>query len=300
MGKMMINVKALYPWFLFIFLGIFAWGTSFFWIKIALEEITPIEVVAWRMTFGAVFIWIFILITKRPIPSLNKEYLFNTFIYGMAMMGIPVTLITWSEIYIPSSVAGLLNSLTPLMTMVIAMSDGVNRDEVTKRRVIGMLIGFFGVFLIFYNRLSFGDFTGTFFAQAAVVVATFFYAYATLYGKMKFGTTGVVVTAGFALSFSAILLWILAFILYGEQIFIPQIINTWVSVAWMGIICSGLALIAYLTLIRTLGAAVTSCVAYLFPLTAYFLGVILLNETVSIFELIGGVTIMVGIYIARK
>jgi drug/metabolite transporter (DMT)-like permease len=291
-------IKKIYPWLLFIFLGTFAWGTSFFWIKIGLREVSAFEVVAWRFTFGALALWVVAGLKKLSVRLTRKVFVASC-ILALIMMIVPITLITWSESYISSSVAGLLNSLTPLMTIILAFFISGSKQEVSKQKLLGIGIGFLGILLIFIRDLTPGTFTHAILPQSAVVMAALLYASGTLYSRFKLTSFNPLILSLYSLTWSALILWCMV-ITTKTSITLPSQGSTWLALIWLGGICSGLATIIYLTLIRLLGSTITSSVAYLFPLTAYFLGVVMLGEEFALHELTGGLAILFGIYIANS
>lgn len=295
------------PWLLFFLLGTVAWGSSFYWIKIALAELTPTTIVAWRFTFGAIFLWLFILCSKTKI-HISKSTISATVVWAMIMMCIPNTLVTWAENHISSGITGLLNSLNPLFTLLFAYCSLQHRAEISIRKIGGMLLGFGGVLLIMHRGLDLSNLFSNVIAMLGVVLASACYAYGTLYSKSHLTKVNPIISTCFALSFSSIIMWLVTFYNYYNTCscanihitLFPNVLNTWIAITWLGIICSGAAFITYLYLIRELGAARTANVAYLFPLTAYLLGILLLDEAFSLYEGLGGICILSGIYIANK
>jgi hypothetical protein len=105
-------------WLAFITLGLI-WGSSFLWIKIAVSEISPILLVALRLLFGILGSVVVVLIARPVFPKERKLWLVLTLI-GFTNNALPYVLISWGEQYIDSAVAAILNSTTPLFTMIIA------------------------------------------------------------------------------------------------------------------------------------------------------------------------------------
>ncbi len=92
---------------------------SFFWIKIAVDEIGPFTLVALRLTIAAIFAWLYIGFGKIPLPRDARTIGSMAFV-GLFNTAIPFTLISWGETRIDSGMAGVLNGTVPLFTIVIA------------------------------------------------------------------------------------------------------------------------------------------------------------------------------------
>jgi drug/metabolite transporter (DMT)-like permease len=96
-------------WIAFISLGLI-WGSSFLWIKIAVQEIGPITLVAYRVLFGLLFGLMVVFFQRAKWPSSFKEWL-PLLVLGMTNIAIPFFLISWGEQVIDSGVASILDAL---------------------------------------------------------------------------------------------------------------------------------------------------------------------------------------------
>jgi drug/metabolite transporter (DMT)-like permease len=128
---------------LLAFIGLsLAWGSSFYWIKIAVTEIGPFLLVALRVLFGILGL-LTVLIITRPRTKVDARTWRNLLILGITNTALPFVLISWAEQHIDSAVASILNSSVPLFTMVIAHF-ALTDDRMTARRILGLLVGFAG------------------------------------------------------------------------------------------------------------------------------------------------------------
>src|SRR5512144_1940317 len=105
-------------WFIFILLGSI-WSSSFLWIKIAVQEVGPITLVAFRVLFGLLFGVVVLLIQRTKLPRTWGEW-FPLLLLGIINVAIPFFLISWGEQVIDSGVAAILDATVPLFTIVIA------------------------------------------------------------------------------------------------------------------------------------------------------------------------------------
>ena len=104
-------------WFLFFLLG-GIWSSSFLWIKIAVQEIGPITLVAFRVLFGLIFGVVALAITRTRLPRTAGEWL-PVLILGISNVAIPFFLISWGEQSIDSAVAAILDATVPLFESTI-------------------------------------------------------------------------------------------------------------------------------------------------------------------------------------
>ena len=137
------------------------------WIKIAIQEIGPITLVAFRVLFGLLFGIVVILFQRVQIPRSFKEW-YPLFVLGFTNIAAPFFLISWGELSIDSAVASILDATVPLFTILIAhylLQD----DKITTPKVFGLLIGFAGVVILMSKDI--GTSPGSVLGQFAVVLA---------------------------------------------------------------------------------------------------------------------------------
>src|SRR5262245_15563998 len=132
-------------WFAFILLGAI-WSSSFMWIKIAVQEIGPITLVAFRALFGLLFGVVVIFIQRIQWPRAFQSWL-PLLVLGLTNVAIPFFLISWGEQSIDSAVAAILDATVPLFTILIAHTL-LRDDKITLPKLIGLLIGFAGVIVL--------------------------------------------------------------------------------------------------------------------------------------------------------
>lgn len=279
-------------WGAFLFLGALAWGTSFLWIKIALQELGPLTLVTYRMVFGAATAWLLTVIVSRKIAA-TRGQLAIMVLLGLFNTAIPVTLISWSEVHISSGLAGVLNSTVPLWTIVIAhffLSD----DRFTLPKISGLVTGFAGVVILISRDLGSGGLAGTFWGQLAVILAAAMYGFSNVFVRRFLKGIHPLHTASVSLTAALVFMGIAA-PLVEAPFAVPRLGMTWLACAWMGIIGMGLAYLAYFYLINNWGATRTAMVTYVFPVTAVLLGVIFLGERPTWHVFAGGMLIIGGI-----
>jgi drug/metabolite transporter (DMT)-like permease len=281
-------------WLVFLLLGAI-WSSSFMWIKIAVQEIGPITLVAFRALFGLLFGVVVIFIQRVQWPRTFQSWL-PLLLLGLTNVAIPFFLISWGERSIDSAVASVLDATVPLFTILMAhylLQD----DKITLSKVIGLLIGFAGVVVLMSKDL-FNASTNSLLGQAAVIVASAFYAVSSVYvRKTTEDTPGIMRSAIPLLSASAVM-WLSTF-LFESPVQLPQLGITWVALLWLGIFGSGLAFVMAYYLIHEIGPTRTTMVTYLFPLGGVILGVTFLNEELTWQLVTGAVLIILSLVVAN-
>jgi drug/metabolite transporter (DMT)-like permease len=275
-------------WFVFILLGAI-WSSSFLWIKIGVQEIGPMALVAFRMLFGAVTAVIIGIYQGVQWPRDWKTWGIFA-ILGPTSLAIPIFFISWGEQTIDSAVASILNATTPLFTIVIAHLM-LQDDKMNLPKVLGLLIGFAGVVVLMSKDLT-ADGQNSVIGQAAVILASLFYAGSAVFARKLTKKVDGIVRGAMPLITSTIFMWIVAPL--AEKPFeLPALPLTWIAILWLGILGSGLAVIMLWYLIHEIGPTRASMVTYLFPVGGVILGVIFLNEQLS-WQLLAGTILIVA------
>jgi len=281
-------------WTAFIFLG-GIWSASFLWIKLALDEIGPLTLVAFRVLFGVLFAGGVVILQRKSWPR-DWAGWFPFLLLGVTSVAIPFFLITWGELSIDSAVASILNATVPLFTIVIAHLF-LHDDKMTVQRVIGLFVGFIGVVVLLSEDLTAGA-QSSILGQAAVILASIFYAASSVYARRKTQSAPGLVRGAAPLVSATLIMWLVAPVLE-SPLEVPQLPLTWTAILWLGILGSGLALILWYYLLHEIGPTRTGMVTYIFPLGGVVLGVIFLNEHLSWQLAIGALLIISSIVVVN-
>ena len=281
-------------WLVFLLLGAI-WSSSFMWIKIAVQEIGPITLVAFRTLFGLLFGIVVISIQRLSWPRSRGEWI-TLLVLGIANIAIPFFLISWGEQAIDSAVASILNATTPLFTILIAhflLQD----DKMTASKVLGLLMGFAGVVILMSKDI--GASLGSVLGQFAIVLASAFYAVGAVYARRTTqDLPGIMRSAGPLLP-ATVVMWIVM-VLVESPVKFPQLGITWIALLFLGVLGSGLAFVMSYYLLHEIGPTRTSMVTYLFPLGGVILGVMFLNEELSWQLVVGAVLIVLSLVVANR
>lgn len=279
-------------WAAFLLLAL-AWGTSFMFIKIAVQSLQPMTVVAFRLLIGWLGLYLIVRVRGIKLPTSTRVWS-HIVVIGVVNVAIPFTLITWAESGpqgLDSGVASILNSTVPLFSIVLA---GVvlNMERVTGGSVLGLLIGFTGVVLLF-SRDGFSD-PGSLLPQLAMILAAAFYAIGAIYVRRNLRNVGPVALALGQLLIADVAAFAMVFAFGGftQQSFtLPAI----ASLLWLGLLGSCLAYILYFIVLEEWGATRTALVTYIVPVVGVAAGVIFLGEQLDWRMFAGGLLILSGV-----
>jgi drug/metabolite transporter (DMT)-like permease len=272
------------------------------WIKIALAEIGPFTLVAFRLLFGLVGLLVVMRLTRQSFPR-DRKTLAKLAFMGAVNTAIPFTLISWGETRIPSALASILNGTVPLFIIVIAHF-WLHDEKITLQRLGGLLVGFVGVVVLVSRDFGPEGLHGNFWGQLAVILASVFYATGFTFSRRYLrGRPPVVVSAGQLLSAGA-LLWLSfpaaaagrAFAPLAEPAFsLPLLPITWFALIWLGLLGSCLAYMLLFYLVNAWGPTRASVVTYVFPVVGLVLGLVILNEQPDWRLLTGSALVVAGI-----
>jgi drug/metabolite transporter (DMT)-like permease len=284
------------PWAAFIFLGTLGWGTSFLWIKIAVEEIGPFMLVALRLTVATVAAWAYLYFAGLRLPR-QRKILGAMVLLGFINTAIPFLLISWGETRIDSGLAGILNGTMPLITVVIAHLLLVD-DRFTPAKLVGLVLGFGGLVLLLSADAAPGQTSRDIWGQAAVLGAATLYSFSSVFVRRVLGGQHAIVISAGSLTAATAVIWIAAPIA-DPGLSLPVLPVTWLALVWLGLIGTTGAYLAYFYLIRTWGPTRSTMITYLFPVVAVGLGVIFLDEELVWQTAVGGLGVIGGIAIVN-
>lgn len=265
------------------------------WIKLAIREVSPAMLVAIRVTLGCLFGIVIISIKRVKLPHNLKEWL-SLILLGVTNFAIPFFLISWGEKSIDSSIASILDATVPLFTIFLAhylLKD----DRMTMQKVLGLLTGFAGVILLLSKDI--GASSSTLIGEAAVVLASVFYAGSAVYIRKSTENTPAILRSTVPMFSASIIMWISAFI-FESPLQLPRLQLTWIALLFLGIIGSGLAFVLAFYLIHEIGPTRSTMVTYIFPLGGVILGVVFLHEHITWQLLAGGFLIVASLAIVNR
>ena len=266
-------------WLLLIMLGVI-WGASFMGSKFALTGLSPLWVAALRILIGAVALTILVHSLGRRLPDLKGKTGKKIWVHALGMAvftnALPFTLLSWGQIYVTSSFAGITMAVVPLLVLPLAYFL-VPGDMMGWQKVIGFIIGFTGtVVLIGLDafQITGGDWVPI--ARLACVMAACCYAIGSIITRLCPPTS----TMGFAaagLILAATIIVPIALMVEGVPSTAP--VPAILGVTFLGLFTTAFATIILVTIINSAGPSFLSLVNYQVPIWAVVFGVGLLGET---------------------
>jgi drug/metabolite transporter (DMT)-like permease len=266
------------------------WGSSYLFIKVAVEGVDPATLVAGRLAIGSLF-----LVSMMRVSGLrlNFDRIAWFHITAMALVGVvvPQVLIAWSEQHVTSSVASILNSTTPFFTLLFAA--GIfHTESFTRSKVAGLIVGFAGVGVLTGREivdLASSSAQG----QIALLLSSVGYGVAFAYARRYMKGEPLALASGQMLV--STLLMIPGMLLFGD-VGATHLTLTRVA-AWLalGALSSGVAYILYYQLIAAVGATTAAFGTYLIPVVGVFWGWLLLDEAVGPRTILGVALILAGL-----
>ena len=279
---------------IYIALGI-VWGCSFIFIKLGLEFLTPFGVAFGRCALGALALLIYSRIKKISLVK-DRRMLGHLWVVSLLLNVIPGILFALAETQVTSILAGIINAVTPLMTLIAIIL--VSRNEPpTKPQVIGLLIGFLGVLTVLgaWNGLGTNPLWAILVLLAAVTCYGFSFPYSRRFILPANLSPESMATA--QVSLGALTLFPL-FIFDGVNGNEYEIGPVLAMVA-LGVFGSGFAYIWNFTIMRAAGSAIASSVTYVTPVVAVIVGLIFLQEKLHWYEPVGAIIVLLGAAIAQ-
>jgi len=279
-------------WLMIVCLGSL-WGSSFFFIELLLEILSPFLIVYLRVALAAILL-LFILLIKQVKVALNVSLIFNLFIMAMLNNVLPFLLIAYGQQSVTGGLASILNANTSLLTILIAPFL-IPSEKLSFNRVSGAIIGIFGViiavgyeniFQIYENNLG----------KYLILLATLSYALASVWAKLRLDGVPALISATGMLTGSAIILTPFAFF-YNFDELANLSLSAFSMSALFAILCSVLAYIIYFKILESAGASNLLVCTVIIPPSAILLNLLFLNQAVSQSEMIGLLIIVVGLIV---
>jgi drug/metabolite transporter (DMT)-like permease len=263
------------------------WGASFLFMRIGAPEMGPVGLIAIRTLVAGLFLLPCLFLynghrgVRRHVPAIA--------LVGVIGSAMPFALIAYATLTVTAGYASILNATTPMFGALVAWI--WLGDRLKPSGIIGLLIGFAGVFVLVWGRGEMPTLQlGT--AVAAALTATLLYALAATTTKRYLAEVHPLTLATLSQLFAAASLLPLALFAVPEQM--PSV-KAWWSVVLLGIASTGIAYVIYFKLISQVGPTKTLTVTYLIPVFGLFWGWLFLEEQISLSMVAGCLLILLGV-----
>lgn len=277
-------------WFFFVLVSIL-WGVPYFFIKVALHDLTPSMIAFTRVVIGTVTL-LPIALSTGALRKLRGR-LGSVVLLSLLEVVVPFLLIATGEQRISSSLTGILIASEPMFIALLAIRFDI-AERVGARQFGGLLVGLIGVVVLLGLDLS-GK--GALVGAGMVLLATFCYAAGALLMKLRFSDVPFVAVATASLGLSAV------FLAVPGLITLPPTFPagaTVVSVVILGIACTAAGFVAFFVLISLAGAGRATTITYVAPAVAVLFGVVIGGESFGLSTAAGLGLILAGSWVATQ
>jgi len=272
----------------------FVWGSSFILMKIGLKSFSSEQAAGIRMLLAAL---VLLPYSIKHLKGLKKKDLKSLLIAGFIGSFIPAFLFTKAQTRIDSALAGMLNSLTPVFTLVVGML--FHKVTFKWKQMLGLFLGLSGALgLITYGKeLSLGQINSY---SLFIVLATVFYAININEIKTHLAhLRGVQITSlAFFFTLPASVIYLLTTD-FAPVFAVPNWHLHFLALAALGIIGTAFAMLLMNSLIRHVSPVYASSVTYIIPIFAIFWGVID-GETITLTHLVCMSLVLLGVYLINR
>jgi drug/metabolite transporter (DMT)-like permease len=281
-------------WYLLVFLGC-VWGSSFILMKLGLKGVNPIQMGSLRILFAAAFLIVIGFKHIAKIPLYKWKYIAVTSMFGTFL---PVYLFAIALSKIDGSISSILNSLTPLNTLIAGML--FFQMDVQRRQIFGVIIGFIGcVLLVLFGEGQ--NNTENYYYALLIVLASIFYGInVNLIKKYLSDLKPLTISTGNFVVLFVPALVVLYFSGFFEIASEPKVMTSLGYIAVLGVIGTGLSNILFFKLIQISSPVFASSVTYLIPVVAIMLGYFIMDETLTFIQGIGALVVLLGVYFSSR
>ena len=272
----------------------FFWGTTWIASKVGVSNMPAIQLCAIRQMLGGSVYLLYFIITKHPWPK-GKQW---GVIFVLSFLNFMLSngLSTWGVQYISSGLGAIIGAIFPLWIVIITLFGG---GRLPQKALLGMIMGFGGVCIIFYDHLK--DFLNADFSFGILlsVIATISWAFGTVYTKKHAVNFNPYFSLGLQMLISSVALYTVSYST-GNTVSIAAIpANAWWAILYLVVIGSVLTFIAFIYSLQRLPTSLASLYAYTNPIVAVLLGVIIFNEKLNIYVAVGGAVTIAGVYLVN-
>ncbi|MFY7739812.1 MAG: DMT family transporter [Flavobacterium sp.] len=283
--------------YLALFCVAFFWGTTFLGIRIGIETIPPFLLAGIRNLISG-FIIFFYLLFQRKLEPVNPRQFLRAFILSIMMIVLANGLTTYSEKYITSGLASLISTLSPFFVLILNLILG--NEKLSIKTTLGILLGMFGIFLIYQNSLS--DLLNPEYRQGvfAILIAVLMWAIGTIITKKgSENSLTMLMNVSVQMIIAGIILTAIQFILTPTISTENWSLRSVLAMVYLAVFGSVVGYVAYSYLITQMSSTKVSVLSYVNVVVALFLGWLILDETITSRIIIAASLIIGGVFIVN-
>src|SRR5436190_3736760 len=283
----------------YIALGIvsFFWGTTFIASRIGAQHMPGLFVSGIRQFVSGSILVGFFLIRGYHLPG--RAILKKISIQSIFLLCIANGLLTWSVEYISGGLAAVIAALVPLF--IALFTAWLSKcSKISRMMLIGLLIGFTGVFTIFYDYMSQMHSKTFLLGVVLAVISTLSWSFGTVYTSRQKPPIDILFNVGLQMLIAGIVVLTVC-IITGKYVSPAQIDQpSWLALGYLIVFGSLLAYSAYVFVIGKLPPTQVSMYAYINPVVAVLLGWLLLSEKMNANMIVGTIITLVGVYLVNR
>lgn len=274
------------------------WGTTYTAIKYAIIDFPPFLLVGIRQTAAGLLLLI-LAFGSGKIQMPERRYISRQALTGLATITGGNGFVTWGMQYVSSGLAAIIGSLTPVLVVLLSLAWN-GKERIHGRLVLGVLLGFAGLALIF--REGWQDFVQPEYRWgiAGCFASVFTWSLGTVMSK-QWNAPGVppMLNAGIQITSGGLGGFLMSYF-FDTSHEIHHTTQGWLSVAYLIVIGSALAFTLYMFVLKHLSATVSSLYSYINPVVAILLGWALLGEALTPWEVAGMAATILGVWIVNS
>lgn len=276
-------------WALFIAMCLI-WGIPYLLIKVAVSDISPVTLVFFRTTFGALLL-LPLAAARGSLSSLLPHWRWIV-AYTAVEVALPWFLVSDAELRLSSSLTGLLIAATPFVGVILGRLTGTD-DRFDARRLLGLVVGFVGVAALVGLNVSAHDLG----AVGEIGLVAVCYAVGPMIVSRRLSGVPSLGVVAVSLVLPAIAFAPLGLTHLPAAIPPPQVL---LAIGLLGVVCTALAFVLFFALIAEVGPVRATVITYVNPAVALALGVTLLGEPFTIGAVVGFALILVGLSLSTR
>ena len=276
-------------WLVFLALG-FIWGSSYLFIKLAVDDFGTFTLVALRLLVGAAVLWVVVRLAHQELPRERRIY-GHLLVMACINITIPFVLITWAERSVDSSLAAILTSPVPLFAIVLSALF-LPDEPIRLNGLVGLVVGFIGVVIVVSPGLTGTGSSLT--ADLALLAAALSYGVGAVYGRRHVRGIRPMIPAVMQVTFALLITGTLALLTEQPWTATPDAQAVF-AIVWLGVLGSGFAYLAVFRILANWGATRYTLVAYVIPVVGIVLGYLVLAEPIDARLIAGTALIVAGV-----
>ena len=275
----------------------FFWGTTYIASRISARHVPGLYIAATRQFIAGLLMVSFFKLRSVPWP--DRRSLFRIAVQAFFLLCISNSLLTWALQYIPGGLAAIIAGLVPLFIALFSVFF-LRHAKFTLLMLAGLIIGFSGILVIFYDHLK--EFVNPDFAFGIILsfIATVSWSFGSVYSSKYKQNTDILFSVGLQMLIAGSIMLPVCFLTGQYTNLLLADRDSLLGIAYLVVFGSLIAYSAYVYMLKKLPPAQGSVYAYINPVVAIFFGWLLLHEKMSSHIVTGSVITLGGVFLVNK